>query len=85
MAVNGTGIKNNSFNQEIGLYNGATRVALLGAVKFDQPGEYTLTLGSLGINFNSAPTAPPVTFGTLVPAEPASVLLIAAVLLLRRR
>ncbi len=89
VAVNGTGIKNNAFNQEIGLYNGTSRVALLGAIKFDTatPIDVTMTLGTLGINFNSAPTAPPVTFGTLhVTPEPAAAVLLAlAGLLIRRR
>ncbi len=89
VAVNGTGIKNNAFSQEIGLYSGPARVGLLGAVKFDTaiPLDVTLSLGSLGLNFTSAPTAPPVTFGTLhVTPEPAAAVLLAlAGLLIRRR
>ncbi len=85
VAVNGTGIKNNAFNQEIGLYNGTSRIALLGAVKFQQTGFYNFTLGTLGINFNSAPTAPPVEFGTLTVPEPVGLVLLALCLLNRRR
>ncbi len=86
MAVTGTGIRNTSTNQPIGLYNGATRVGLLGAIQVNT-GEYPFELGSLGIWFNSAPHSPPVQFGHLFETpEPAGVLLIALVgVVIRRR
>ncbi len=86
VAVNGMGIRNQATDDYIMLYAGSSRVALLGAVKLDTPATYTFALGTLGINFNSAPTAPPVEFGTLtVVPEPAVAALAALGALLRRR
>ncbi len=87
VAVMARGIRNVSSDDYGMLYSGTHgRVALLGAIKLDTPGVYALTLGTLGIQFNSAPTAPPVEFGTLtVIPEPAMVLLALAAVLARRR
>ncbi len=90
VAVTGNGIKIKNANDDFGMFHGTTGgpyVALLGAVKIDTGGDFTFALGTLGINFNTGPSAPPVQFGTLhVTPEPAAAVLLAlAGLLIRRR
>ncbi len=88
VAITAGGIKNTAFDQQIGLYKGASRIALLGVASFQTPGQYTFGLGSQGINFDTGPSAPPVQFGTLtvgIPEPAAFGLLAVAAGLLRRR
>ncbi len=93
VAVTAAGISNTSSHVPVNLYKGGaasnplSRVCLLGAVKFDSPGDYYFALGSEGISIEGQPTYP-INFvsGHVIVPEPVSTLLAGlGVLILRRR
>ncbi len=71
VAITSYGIRNDAFDMPPNLYeDGAARTALLGAVKYEQPGVYTPRLGPGGISYQNHPP-PTVEFGSLTITLPA--------------